>query len=424
MPALNVERDGKTKRDTGRSRLILYLVGVGKRRIGKGGTIFKGPVADATESAVQLKLQYTGEAWYNAGGASTGTNLMQGVDASLSIDASKFGWAGAKFYAEGFYVGGKSLDLQRTDAWSGPSALDTYFTNNSFRLYQMFYEQRIAHTGVLIGLYDVQQQFGATQPTEVFFNRTFGMNTPMSLSGVGGGGNGAGTYPNTTVGLRIKQEINDQWTAKFGLLNGLAQNPNAPQSSTLIVNSQTGLLAIGEIDYTPFARTKLMAGYWGYTSKFTTIDVFGPGFAPHYNYGTSGGYVGAATRIYTIAGSRGVDAFVNLGAANSSDSFIDRTANGGVSITGLFAGRPHDKLGFGYDIIGTGQPYQNLMTFVGTPIPKYEQVFELTYRASINDWLVIQPDIQYIVDPILAPTHKSAIVFGLHLELSKLFNML
>jgi hypothetical protein len=35
MPALNVERDGKTKRDTGRSRLILYLVGVGKRRIGK-----------------------------------------------------------------------------------------------------------------------------------------------------------------------------------------------------------------------------------------------------------------------------------------------------------------------------------------------------------------------------------------------------
>jgi hypothetical protein len=56
-----------------------------------GGTIFKGPPADAVDStsAIQLRLQYTGEAWDNIGGIKTGTTYMQGGDASLSVDAAK-----------------------------------------------------------------------------------------------------------------------------------------------------------------------------------------------------------------------------------------------------------------------------------------------------------------------------------------------
>jgi porin len=394
------------------------------------GTIVKGPPANASandSSAVQLKLQYTGEAWYNAGGSKTGTDFMHAGDASLSIDGDKLGWAGSKFYAEGFYVTGKSLDSVYTGAWSPPSALDVFGSTDCFRLYQMFYEQKIAHTDILVGIYDMQQQFGATQPSDVFFNRAFGWNQALGISGIVSGLNQPSSYPNTTLGLRIKQQINDQWTAKFGLVNGMADDGSHPRATDILINSHNGVLALGEVDYSPFARTKLMAGYWGYTSKFAD---FASVFArPHASYGTSGGYVGANTRVYTIEGSRGVDTFINLGAANSSVNIVDRSLNGGVTVTGLFDARPHDKLGFAVNVMHLSTPYQTMFDSIyklgttGDKVPEYETDFELTYHAAINDWLVIQPDIQYIIHPAIASNGKNALVFGVHLELSKLFNL-
>jgi porin len=322
-------------------------------------------------------------------------------------------------------VTGKTLDYNNVGAFASPSALDVY-SNNMFRLYQLFLDQRINQTDILLGIYDLQTQFAHTQPTELFLNRAFGLTTPLFITGDGAGFNGPSSYPNTTLGMRVKQEINDQWTAKFGLLNGLADNPAAPTSSQIIINSKTGVLAIGEVDYTPFAKTKLMAGYWGYTGKFTGYEL-NPNYTQHQSYGTGGGYVGGATRIYTIEGSRAVDAFINVGAGASAHSAADRSLNAGLTVTGLYAGRPQDKLGFAFNVLHVSTPFRDLLTLQGAKLSQYEGAFELTYRATINDWLVVQPDVQYIINPVIADigkNGKNAFVFGLHFELSKLFDLL
>jgi carbohydrate-selective porin OprB len=83
------------------------------------------PAAAAAPSPFDLNVTYTGEEWYNTGGLKDGANYIYGVDASLGIDLQKLlGFPNARFYAEGFYVAGKSQDFTYTSALQAPSALD------------------------------------------------------------------------------------------------------------------------------------------------------------------------------------------------------------------------------------------------------------------------------------------------------------
>ena len=157
----------------------------------------KGPAPTAadTVSPIQFKLTYTGEAWDNRGGAQTVTNYMQSLDGSLSIDADKLGWRGARFYMEAVGIAGHSL-ISESGALSGPSAIDGLAAVNTFRLYQAYYEQRIFRTDVLLGIYDLQTQFASTRPMDLFFNRSFAWSTPLTFSGLQGGLN-LPLYPNS-----------------------------------------------------------------------------------------------------------------------------------------------------------------------------------------------------------------------------------
>jgi porin len=54
----------------------------------------------------------------------------------------------------------------------------------------------------------------------------------------------------------------------------------------------------------------------------------------------------------------------------------------------------------------------------GIPVNRAETAIEATYLAQINDWLAIQPDIQYVVRPNTDPTVKDALVLQLRMELA------
>jgi porin len=406
----------------GIATLLLSLLAAGGfvlPALADGAPTGNGP--ESTPTAFMLGLQYNGEAWGNTGGIKAGGNYMHGVDVSLNVDAEKLGWPGARFYASGFYVAGNSLDFTHVGAMEPPSVVDALYANNHvFRFYQAFYEQKIGHTDVLLGFYDLQQQFGATRPAELFLNRGFGLNAPLTYAGWTVGTNGPSIYPNTTLGSRIKQEINDQWTVKVGVLNGMADNPAQPWQNDLIINGQTGILGIAEVDYQPVAGAKFMAGYWGYTSKLTSFELK-PDFTRRQMYGTEGGYLGAAMRLFTIEGNRRIDGFVNWGASDSAATVSDRSVNGGLTITGLFADRPEDRLGVAVDAIRVAKPFRDLMAMAGQKFPGQETAFEVTYRARVTDWLAIQPDVQYIRHPAEGSALKDVFVIGVHFELLQQF---
>ncbi len=378
--------------------------------------------AAAAPSPYTLKLQYTGEAWDNAvGGLHTGTPYMQNIDGQFRVDTGRaFGWTGGTFFVEGFYNTSRSLGEQYVGAAQDPSVIDTRGVS-LFRLYELYYDQNLGKTDLLFGLYDTQTEFGNTKPMDIFFNGAYAWTTTLDHSGEGL--NGPSTYPNTSLAFRATQKLNDQWTVKAVVADGMADSARQPAQNQFLFQSKYGALGIAEVDYTPIPRTTLMAGYWGYTGKFDTQNQFNSDGSIHQVRGSDGGYIGAATRLYTVEGRRGLDGFVNFGLADATVNQVDRSLNFGLTFTGPLDVRPDDRLGAAVSIAGAGGPYKSAQFAQGNGVRDYETNFELTYRAKITSWLTVQPDIQYWVNPNFDPMLKNDLLFGVHFEIGHLFHL-
>jgi porin len=129
------------------------------------------------------------------------------------------------------------------------------------------------------------------------------------------------------------------------------------------------------------------------------------------------------TRLYTIQGKRGLDAFVNIGFADGTVNEITHTLNMGLALTGLLDERSNDKLGLAMSTAGVGNAYREAQLTQGDPVQRYETNFEMTYRAPITDWLTVQPDVQYWIHPNADPALKNDLVIGVHFEIGKLFGL-
>lgn len=86
--------------------------------------------------------------------------------------------------------------------------------------------------------------------------------------------------------------------------------------------------------------------------------------------------------------------------------------SGGVQYLGLIPRRDQDRAIFG---VAWGSYSRNLasqQTSLGLPQEDYEMVFEWSYQIQVNQWLQVQPDAQYIVNPGATNTTQNAWVIG------------
>lgn len=371
-------------------------------------------------SPITVRLQYTGEAAANPiGGLHNGGTYLNNIDAQLRIDTGReFGWTGGQAFFEGFYANANSINGHYVGAVQDPSAIDSE-EGSLFRVYQAYYEQQLGTTNVLFGIYDLETEFGSTKPMDIFFNGEYAWNTALDASGQ----NGPSTYPNTSLALRVKQQIADHWTVKAAVLDGVPDSVKSPNSNAITISQANGALLIGELDYTPTRTTKLLAGYWNYTGAFSAQDETNADGTPRQVYGSRGGYIGGATRLYSAGGRRGLDVFANLGFADATTNQVNGSLNAGLTYTGLLDSRPTDQLGFAAGAAHAGNAYRQMQIASGNPTDAYEDNFELTYRAKIADWLVMQPDVQYWIHPGMDATRKNDLLVMLHFEISHLFNL-
>jgi porin len=375
--------------------------------------------AASGSSPITLRLQYTGEAAENAiGGVRNGATYMNQILAQLHVDTDKaFGWTGGSFVLEGFYENADSVGEHYVGAVQDPSLIDTSGVAQ-FRLYQAYYKQDIGNTNLLVGIYDAETEFGITRPMDVFFNGAYAWTTTLDHSGQ----NGPSTYPNTSLAVRIHQTITDQWSVQAAVLDGVPDSTKFPDINAVNINRNAGALVIGEVDYQPTRTTKIMAGYWNYTGDFVALNQTRPDGMDRHVFGSAGGYIGGATRLYSQTARRGLDAFANIGFAGDTTNVIDRSLNLGFTYTGLLDSRPFDRMGFAVGIARAGNAYKDLQIVSGSRVNNYETNFELTYRAPITRWLTVQPDIQYWVNPGLDPTLKNDLLFLIHFEISHVFD--
>jgi porin len=97
--------------------------------------------------------------------------------------------------------------------------------------------------------------------------------------------------------------------------------------------------------------------------------------------------------------SRNLNVFGRIMGAPDNQNYIDFSFNGGVTLMAPLPGRDNDQAGLDFGIGRVSSRAADLDRDAGAPAQSTEELFELTYQAQATPWLLVQPDMQFIVNP-------------------------
>ena len=357
------------------------------------------------DEAFQFEASYSGEYWENVkGGIKRGGAFIDNIDATLEVDAERaFGLSGGTAFAYVLYNNSSTL--------SEPIVGDTQTVSNIdnshvLRLYELWYEQAFgAGQSLKFGLYDLNSEFDAIEPAGLFINSSHGISPEYSQSGV----NGPSIFPSTSLALRYFNQLNDVVSVQAAILDAVPNDPNDPQRNRIRLSGDEGSLIALESNFESDGR-RYGLGTWFYSEKSATLN----GTGMENNRGIYGIYRNQL--MSAAADGKDLAFWLVYGVAKESVNQIAAYLGAGVVVSQLIPGRPDDTVGFAVAHARNGNTYRDSIATTGARPESAETNFELTYRATINDRIVIQPDIQYIRNPGTDPALDDALVIGIRVE--------
>jgi porin len=374
--------------------------------------------AGRTESAasgITFNAAYTGEVASNlSGGIRTGSDYMDNLDLQIAADrGSIFGVPGLSGLLYGLY---NSRNDFSEDYVGNAQIVSSIDSGDGLRLYEAWLDwasDPAERFSVRAGLYDINAEFDSMDTGGLFLNSSHGMGIDFGQSGL----NGPGTFPVTALALRLKTNFATGAYGQFAVLDGVPGDPDDIKSNEINLSSADGALLAAEGGLSGGAWRKLAIGLWRYTASFDQLTGTTPSGDPERSNGNQGWYAIADRTLWT--GDSGVLAgFLRFGQAEDRFNTFDGYIGVGTSLTGFWPARPDDAVGFGIATAFTGDNYEEAQELAGSSTDSRETNLELTYRIPIADWLTLQPDIQYVIDPGVNPELDNALVFLLRFELS------
>lgn len=352
--------------------------------------------------AYELEAGYTADVVSNvSGGLEAGTRYLDNLDLMLEIDLEETWGGSGTLFVYGLYNNGSTFadelvgDLQVTSNIDAPEG---------WRIYELWYEAGNGPWSVRTGLYDLNSEFDVNETGALFLNSSHGIGAAFGQTGE----NGPSIFPVSSVALRAAVET-DAFTARVAVLDGVPGDPDDPSSNRVDLGGGDGALVVAEVD-APLREGRLWGGYWRYTADFERP--FGSGTVD----GNDGWYIGAERRFELV--TRQASAFVRYGRANDELNPLEDYFGAGIVVEGALSARPYDSLGLAVASAGAGDDYRRFLDDAGERAASRETTWELTWRAPINEHLVLQPDVQWVRNPAASHELEDAVVVGLRFELS------
>lgn len=280
---------------------------------------------------------------------------------------------------------------------------------------------------MLFGLYDINSEFNYLKSSQLFLNSSHGIDPTIALSGE----LGPSIFPYTSLGTRVKVNPYGGLLIQAAILDGVPSDPNNTRGTKVKFRNGDGLFMIAEvglysihdqdiqmrskrsrintfIDRENASENSVSIGGWFYT---TEKDRWNPSTEKGLEFG------GYALGEYVLAKHHDrlppIHIFGRLGFANGYVSQLSAFAGGGFTIKGLFESRAEDHTGFAIAHAIASSEYRDHRVLNNEAITKSETNFELTHSFSVNDFLQLQSNIQYVVNPGLAPDRDNALVLAL-----------
>jgi porin len=366
--------------------------------------------ADGSDDrAYELAAVYTGDLWRNAsGGLRTGDTYLDNLDLTLAVDAERaWGLSGVSAFVYALYTnGGRFSERYVADAMT-VSNIDA---PQAVRLYEAWvqWESTSLHAlSLRLGLYDLNSEFDMSDSRSLFIHSSHGVGHELGQTGE----NGPSIFPVTSLAVRAAWSPAPQWRVLLAVFDGVPGDPQHPSSNRIGLNGDEGAFGIAELQWTGERVRKLSLGHWRYSAAFE--DLRSTATAPRpLREDNRGTYVGVEVALDRAAvADPATLAFARYGIAEDRINEFADSRSVGVRRRGIFVTRPDDEIGIAYTRADVGSAARSMRE-------RYEAALELTYRVVVNDWLTIQPDIQYIFNPGADRELDDSLAFGLRLEFS------
>ena len=384
---------------------------------------------DWSAAGVTIDASYRADMLHNArGGLHRGTQTMWQLEARIAADLDKLlGLPGTTAYLQVLNDRGGRINERNTGSVMGVSNIEV--PTAATHLFHAWVQKSVLddRLAALIGLYPVDSEFSTLDSAGWLLHPSFGASADFSPT------RGPSIFPISAFGTRLRWQSEQRSVYVQGaLLDGVPGNPDTQKGTHIEFNSGDGSFGIAEIGYKPGdaaaddkARaladpfSKVAAGVWRYTARvpdLVDVDAAGnPVSRKSWGY-----YLLAEQTLYrpVADASQGLAAFARFSSTDGDSTPIRYALNIGLNLQGPISSRPDDVAVIGFTRGRFGSKFRHAMQDAGTLVADAESVLELVYRAQANEWLALQPGIQWIRHPSADSGLKDATVVGLRVDVA------
>ncbi|MDH5544204.1 MAG: carbohydrate porin [Gammaproteobacteria bacterium] len=356
----------------------------------------------------------------------SGSALLLDISGEIDTEAAGY-WKNGLFSAQFVVYGtvsatspgdivGDFHGLSGNDA--GPDPL--------YKIYEGWYQHSFDHgkASIRVGIQDWNSEFYISEFANLYMNGTPGMGGVVNMAG-------PSTFPATSLGFRFLSELTENSYYQISVFDATPDEGgivavNLSNDDGFFSSMELGMSNAepGEEGYYRigggmwFLRT-LISGYVGTSEEDELIPPSGDPVAVNTGSfdpqsGTYGAYVFGEMAI----GDR-IGVFVKAGWADPRYNRYSLYGAAGVNYSGLVPGRVDDVLGIAVNHTQQSKQFLSDNWDNDNDVQSsftYETNIELTYSAQINDWLMIQPDFQYIMQPAMQYGITNAAVVGIRVQ--------
>lgn len=265
---------------------------------------------------------------------------------------------------------------------------------NGTRLFEAWVEKDFGSESLLVGLYDLNGEFYASDSAGLLIAPPFGIGSELAATGP----NGPSIFPSTTLGARLNIDFGKD--GENGYFRAAVLNAEAStlgDHGGVDFSFHEGLLFIAEGGFAIGEELTLAGGIWGYSDKrphlFET-DSFGDPLED-----TSwGGYVMLEGRVWGDDNG-GARFFLRGGISDPNTTPYSHGAQAGLLLEPALSARPDSAFSLGVHYAGTNKGYDDLVRSVAGKPANHETTIEVTYADKLAPWLMLQPDLQVVFHP-------------------------
>lgn len=227
-------------------------------------------------------------------------------------------------------------------------------------------------------------------------------------------------WMNTPVaqwGARVKQQLNPEVAVQVGVYEFNPDNGNAKaegQGWSLDTDNADGVTIPAEVIWTPKSLVNGLPGSYRVGGMYNTADDVANQKDVATGEGKNRTFAGwlAVEQQFTSKGNdrQGLHSFANFTWHDRDTNKVDNSQQLGLKYIGLVDSQPNDILGLAVNRVHVNDRFADSRPIYDASA---EYNIELNYSYNATKWLMLRPNLQYVINPGSSNQVDNALVLGL-----------